>query len=212
VIVYNLNSQYAGSAEEIRPNPEVFQNGSGTVQVLDSLKTGDREDLFHTIEAKLKEYIPEIEKLSFIPSNNARLLQVREKYIKYPIPASELSDGTKLVLIILTIIYQERPPSLICLEDIDHGIHPRLLQQVIQLCFDMAGTEGRPQIIATTHNPYVVDLFKGHEDAVILVEKENGYTQFIPLEERLDKLDHGENPLGELWYSGFVGGVPAKGN
>ena len=40
--------------------------------MLDSLKTGDREDLFNTIEATLKQYIPEIEKLSFIPGQTVK--------------------------------------------------------------------------------------------------------------------------------------------
>ena len=208
VRVYTIDPRNAGHAESIVENPEVREDGSGVVQVLDALKTGDREDLFDTIEAKLTTYIPEIEKLSFVPGTDKKRLQVREKNIDKPIPVSELSDGTRLVLTILALIYQEHPPSIICLEEIDRGLHPRLYEQVVQFCFDLSRQEGGPQFIATTHNPYLVDQFKDHESAVIVVEKENTETTFTTLAEKLEHLEPGEEPLGSLWYSGFVGGVP----
>lgn len=208
--LFSINPENAGKPESLVEYPAVREDGSGVVQVLDSLKTGDREDLFDTIEATLSRYIPEIEKLSFIPGQATKQLQVREKYIEKPIPVAELSEGTRLVLTILTIIYQKNPPLVICLEEIDRGMHPRLFEQVVQLCFDMTRREGGPQIIATTHNPYLVDQFKGHEEAVVIVEKENGETTFTTLAERLRHLQPDEEPLGSLWYSGFVGGVPDR--
>ncbi len=210
VSIFSLNPLNAGQSEKLVTNPVIHEDGSGVVQVLDSLKTGDREDLFNTIESTLKQYIPEIEKLSFIPGQTVKQLQVREKHIDKPIPVSELSEGTRLTLTILTILFQENPPSLICIEEINQGLHPRLFGQIVQLCSDMANKENMPQIIATTHNPYLVDQFKDNESAVVIVEKENGQTTFTALEERLKHLEPVEEPLGALWYSGFVGGVPKK--
>lgn len=200
---FTINPANIGLPEQLIGSPKVENDGKGAVRVLDSLKTGDREDLFNIIESKLKEYIPEIEKLSFVPDNNAKILQVRERYIKKPIRLSELSDGTRLLLTILTIIYQENPPSVICLEEIDRGLHPRLFEKVIQLCFDITADENAPQIVATTHNPYLVDLFKDRESAVIIVEKKEGQTVFTSLEDRMKNMDIEEEPLGSLWYSGF---------
>lgn len=206
--VYNLVASLAGKAEQLVPNPTIKSDGSGVVQVLDFLKTGDREDLFDLIEKRLGSYIPEIEKISFIPGQQKKQLQVREKHIQQPVPVSQLSEGTKLVLMILTILHQPNPPSLICIEDIDYGLHPRLFQQLIELCFDIAHGENGTQIIATTHNPYIVDLFKDHEDAVVMVEKKDGYTHFSTLAERMEQLgdlgEDDENPLGELWFSGVL--------
>jgi predicted ATPase len=195
-------------------NSRVFrlaEDGSGVVQVLDSLKTGDREDLFLIIEKRLKEYIPEIEKISFISEKDAKKLQVREKYIPKPVPVEILSEGTQLVLTILTILYQEHPPSLVCIEDIDRGLHPRLFQQIVELCNDLS-RKLNIQIIATTHNPYILDEFVGNESAVVIVEKKEGCTTFTTLAERLAQVqDNGEEmPLGAVWYSGLVGGVPKR--
>lgn len=211
--VFCIDPSHPGKSEALVSKPTVNEDGSGVVQVLDSLKTGDREDLFSTIEQRIGEYIPEIEKLSFIPGQATKKLQVREKHIPTPVPVEVLSEGTKLVLTILTILYQEHPTSLICIEDIDRGLHPRLFQQIIELCQDLSEKLGI-QIIATTHNPYILDQFVGNESAVVIVEKVEGCTTFTTLADRLAQLEEngGDNemPLGSLWYSGLVGGVPRR--
>jgi predicted ATPase len=208
VKIFSLNPQNAGIQEILTNFPVVQENGTGIVQVLDSLKTGNREDLFNLIEKTFKQHVPEIEKLSFTPSSNTKQLQVREQYLPIPSPVSQLSEGMQLALMLITILYQERRPSLVCIEDIDRGLHPRLFQGIVELCFDLSEGENAVQIIATTHNPYLVDEFKDHEEAVIIVEKEEGQTKFTTLAERMEKLGPNEEPLGSLWYSGFVGGVP----
>lgn len=209
VKIFSLIPQNAGKDETLALSPSVGEDGSGTVQVLDALKTGDREDLFDKIEAVFKDYIPEVKKLSFVPTQNAKRLQIRDKNLPKPVLVSELSEGMQLALILITILYQEKKPSLICIEDIDRGLHPRLYQQIVELCFDIAEREG-VQIIATTHNPYLVDEFKDNEEAVLIVEKKDGQTKFTTLAERTEKIEPVEEPLGALWYAGFVGGVPQR--
>jgi len=207
--VYSIDPNKIGEAESLEPKPVVNSDGSGAVQVLDSLKTGEREDLFDRIESDFRKFIPEIEKLSFIPGTNAKQLQVREKCIEKSVPLATLSEGTRLILTILTIVNQENPPRFIGLEEIDRGLHPRLFQQLIERLHYIS-QEKEIQIVATTHNPYLIDQFKDREEAVIIVEKENGATTFTSLAEKLDDSPpEEEEPLGHLWYSGAVGGVPA---
>ncbi len=210
ISVFFLDPDKAGQQESLASMPFIHEDGSGIVQVLDSLKTGDREDLFDTIESTLGRLVPEIEKVSFIPGQKVKQLQIREKYISQPIPAKLLSDGTRLALLILTILFQERPPSLICFEEIDRGLHPRLFGNIVTLCSAMAAADNMPQIIATTHNPYLLDQFKGNEESVVIAEKKEGQTSFTSLKERLASLAPEGRTLGELWYSGLLGGVPVK--
>jgi predicted ATPase len=208
--VFSIDPRWIGGSEQLAGAPPVVQaNGSGAIQVLDSLKTGDREDLFNSIEQRLREFVPEIEKLSFVPGGQKRL-QVRERDIPLPVPLSEASEGTRLVLTILTIVYQERPPRIICIEDIDRGLHPALFGKVVEVCRALVTGPNAPQIIATTHNPYFVDQFVDDEDSVVLVEKTNGNTSFTPLSERLRALGERTDSLGSLWYSGLVGAVPPR--
>lgn len=216
VPLFNLDPVKIAQAEKIKTNPVVAANGEGTAQVLDVLKNGDREDLFDKIEVAFKLYVPEVEKLSLQTiAEGTKQIQVREKGLgKHTLPATELSEGTRLILAVLTIIHQENPPPVILLEDIDRGMHPRLFEEVAPLMMRIA-KEHKINILATTHNPYLMDVFRNDPDAVLIVEKFDGASTLIRLPERLkgldyDKEDPADMPLGQLWYSGLVGGVPRK--
>lgn len=210
--VYNPQPQHISSPEKPVESPKVNGDGSGTCQVLDALKTGDREDLFDKIEAAFKTYVPEVKKLSLKTLGETKQIQVGEHSLPTPLPATELSEGTRLILCLLTILHQEKPPPIILLEDIDRGLHPRLFEYVAPLIRRMA-VDHDINIIATTHNPYLVDYFREDKEAVVLVEKVDGESRLIPLPQRLKELNYGDAdsedmPLGQLWFSGLIGGTP----
>ncbi len=213
--IFNLSPDNISNVEPTIPSPKVEGDGSGTCQVLDVLKNGDREDLFDAIQLNLTRYVPEAEKLSLKTVNRGeKQIQVRETGLNDPTPATELSEGTRLIICILTILHQEDPPAVILLEDIDRGMHPRLFEQIAPLIRDIA-ERNEINIIATTQNPYLVDCFRDHQDAVIVVEKVDGASTLTTLAEKMKNLDYesvdpDDMPLGALWYSGLVGGVPAK--
>ncbi|HZZ80819.1 MAG TPA: hypothetical protein VFE62_20115, partial [Gemmataceae bacterium] len=80
-------------------------------------------------------------------------------------------------------------------------------------CYPEAHGETRPpiQVIATTHSPYLLDLYREHPEEVVLAQKEGLEVQF----KQLSKIDHfdeilGDSPLSEVWYSGVLGGVSVK--
>jgi ABC-type branched-subunit amino acid transport system ATPase component len=185
VKIFSLEPHRAGLAESLIPQPTIKENGAGLVQVLDSLKTGDREDLFNHIESIFKSYIPEVEKLSLVSDHNSKSLQVREVCSLAPTPLSQLSKGAQIALTLIAILNQERRPSLVCIEDIDYGLHPRLCKRLVRLCQNLSQQKDGVQIIATTHNPALVNELKGDESAIVLVEKENGQTKFSTLDQRL---------------------------
>lgn len=211
--LFNLSPDIISQPELVIPHPFVKASGAGTTQVLDLLKNGNREDLFDRIEANFKRYIPDVEKLSLLSTGEGKkVIQVREKGLGgKTLPASELSEGTRLILCILTIIHQETPPPVILLEDIDRGMHPRLFEYIAPLMQQIA-EEHDINIIATTHNPYLVDAFQDAKECVLLVEKVDGASTLVPLNDRLKDMNYDEvesdMPLGQLWYSGLIGGVP----
>ena len=213
--IYNIDPNKVSQVETTIPAAKVASDGSGTAQVLDALKNGDREDLFDKIEESFRRYVPEVEKLSLrTVQDGKKQIQVREKGLGAPLPATELSEGTRLILCILTILHQENPPPVILLEDIDRGLHPRLFEYVAPLMRDIA-VRNKINIIATSHNPYLVDCFQDHKEAVIIVEKKDGASTLTTLAKQLEGLDYEtvdpeDMPLGSLWYSGLIGGTPKK--
>ncbi|HEY5892194.1 MAG TPA: AAA family ATPase [Chthoniobacterales bacterium] len=213
--VFNIDPEKVSAVETTVPAATIKASGEGTTQVLDTLKNGDREDLFDKVEENFRRYVPEVEKLSLrTVENGKKQIQVRERALRTPVPATELSEGTRLILCVLTILHQENPPPVILLEDIDHGMHPRLFEHVAPLMRDIA-ERNQVNILATTHNPYLVDCFQDHKDAVIIVEKEDGASTLTTLAAKLEGIDYEtvnpeDMPLGALWYSGLIGGTPKK--
>lgn len=213
VELFRLSPEKISAPETVVGGAFIRPDGAGTTQFLESLKNGDQEALFEAAEQALTAYVPEIEKLSFANVEaGKKQMQVRERGITRPVPASELSEGTRLIIALLAIIHQPTKPPVILLEDIDRGMHPRVFEQMVGLMRRIA-REQDAQIIATTHNPYLVDCFQDEPQAVVLVEKADGASTLATLAQRIEGLDYGEvnpadMPLGNLWFSGFVGGVP----
>lgn len=119
-------------------------------------------------------------------------------------------------LAILTLAYIPDPPPIVCLEEPDRGIHPRLLRDVRDAIYRLSYPENygekrdAVQVIATTHSPYLLDLFRDHPEEVVIANKVGQDVRFERLSDR-DELDEilGDAQLGDAWYSGVLGGVPS---
>ncbi|MCX6853276.1 MAG: hypothetical protein NTV80_00045, partial [Verrucomicrobia bacterium] len=68
------------------------------------------------------------------------------------------------------------------------------------------------QIIATTHNPYLVDEFLDTPEAVVIVEKSEGRSTLVNMDDRLarflEKDEPLELPLGQILFSGLADAPP----
>jgi hypothetical protein len=67
------------------------------------------------------------------------------------------------------------------------------------------------QVIATTHSPYFLDLFRDRPEEIVIAEKTDDGARFVKLTD-LPNIDEilRDSHLGEVWYSGILGGVPAN--
>jgi hypothetical protein len=65
------------------------------------------------------------------------------------------------------------------------------------------------QVLTTSHSPYLLDLFREQLEEVIVTTKRGTEATFERLSDRADLRDVlGTASLGDLWYSGILGGVP----
>jgi hypothetical protein len=65
------------------------------------------------------------------------------------------------------------------------------------------------QVIATTHSPYLVDLFRDHPEEIVIAQKHGQASHFERLADRADLTELlQEGSLGDMWFSGVLGGVP----
>jgi len=67
------------------------------------------------------------------------------------------------------------------------------------------------QVLATTHSPYFLDLFRDHPEEIVIAHKVGQEARFERLSDKPAIAEMlGEAPLGEIWYSGILGGVPVE--
>lgn len=214
---YALEANRIGQPVELRPTMTMGEDGSNLAVVLDRLRD-EHPERFEQLNAAVSEWFPEFDRVLFeTPAKGMRALSLRRREAGHVIPARNLSQGTLIGLALLTLAWLPSPPPLIGLEEPDRGLHPRLLRDVRDAIYRLAypeqfGEEREPvQVVATTHNPYFLDLFKDHPEEIVIAEKLDQEAKFHPLTEREDIVEIlGDASLGEVWYSGVLGGVPAE--
>src|SRR5262249_22466967 len=198
-------------AEPLNPS------GQGLPAVLDDLKDNHPER-WELLLAEMRRWLPEYDHIQFDkPQAGQKGVALRTRKGGHRIPAHQLSQGTLIALAMLTLAYLPDPPSVVGLEEIDHSLHPRLLRHLqdalYRLSYPESCGENRPpiQIIATTHSPYLLDMYRDHPEEVVLAEKKGLEVEM----KRLTDIEHyeeilGDSPLSEVWYSGVLGGVSVK--
>ena len=215
--IYSLDAKVIAPPATVTGSPELQENGAGLAAVLDGIRDEDIER-FNAINAELRHWLPEFSEIHFDrPSHGNKAIVLETRNGNHKVPAADLSQGTLIALALLTLAYLPEPPSLVALEEPDRGIHPRLLRRVQDALYRLSypescGESRQPvQVIATTHSPYFLDLFKDHPEETVLANKTGQDVKFERLSERADIEEIlGTAPLGEAWYSGILGGVPSE--
>ncbi len=213
--VYALDANAIAAPNQLFPDAELQRNGGNLAAVLDRLRDRSPER-FESLNVALGNWLPEFDRILFeTPSQGERAFALRTRSGKHKIAATDLSQGTLLALAMMTLAYLPDPPPLVCLEEPDRGIHPRLLRDVQDALYRLSypenyGEDRAPvQVIATTHSPYFLDLFRDHPEEVVIAEKTGQGTKFVRLSD-LPEVDEilRDSHLGEAWYTGILGGVP----
>nr|MDO8099982.1 AAA family ATPase [Candidatus Njordarchaeota archaeon] len=200
--LYSFSTSAMRPPVQARRDFDLSFNGANLAQVLLSMRT-ERLKLFSQVENILKQGIPEIEEL-LAPLDEAGQthLGVRVKgFEDYQFDHYQLSDGTlRLLAYIVAVTSVE--PKLVCFEEPENFVHPRLLELLVEIL-----KKSDKQVILSTHSPYLLDYVEP-EDVIIFEKKEKATMVKRIKNMELIKKHLAEIGLGELWYSGEVGGVP----
>ncbi|MBN1908434.1 MAG: AAA family ATPase [Pirellulales bacterium] len=215
--LFSFSAPAIATPSHVQETVSLGPDGAGLATVLDALRD-DSPDRFSAIEQKLQNWLPEFDRILFDrPSQGVKSLSLQRAGTQQKVPATGLSDGTLIVLALLTLAYLPEPPSIVCLEEPDRGIHPRLLRcvqdAIYRLCYPKECGEDREpvQVIATTHSPYFVDLFKDHPEEIVVANRVGDNVEFKRVSEQPNIQEIlGDTPLGEAWFSGVLGGVPTE--
>jgi len=219
---YNLVPALMRESNPPSPEEHLTEHGENLSAWLLTLQTHTEE--FRRIKQACRDVLPGLDEILFQPvraktpivnagastSESAKIsLGSNEKYFKSPINLSRMSDGELAFLALMSLILapEELAPPLLCIEEPENHLHPRLLEILVNI-LSQRQTELGPkafQIIITTHSPLLLD--KLSIDDLIVFGKEEGATKATRAssKKRLKQLlSRKETSLGDLWYSGAL--------
>ena len=215
--VFSLDPDAIARPATIQKNVELGRDGSGLAALLDSLND-QHPERFAAVNVELSQWLPEFDRVQFErPAPGQKSLALRTRDGGHRIPAFQLSQGTLVALALLTLAHLPQPPTLIGIEELDRGIHPRLMRNVRDAIYRLAypescGEDREPvQILATTHSPYLLDLFKDYPENVVVADRLGNNVRFRRLSDQPAIQEMlGDASLGEAWFTGVLGGVPGQ--
>ena len=74
-----------------------------------------------------------------------------------------------------------------------------------------ASSAANSGIANSSHSPYFIDLFREHPEEVVITQKHGRAARFERLADRSDLPELlREGSLGDMWFSGILGGVPEE--
>ncbi len=204
-------TKYSFDLEAIkrRPGParrakRLSINGDNLAAVLHTLQTENAEQ-FARFNTLIQTVMPEVLNVyTRLTEQSTTLIRLKERGLDFETPMWAMSDGTIHTMCIIAALYAPEPPPVLCFEEPENYVHPRVLDVLAETFREVADTT---QILVTTHSPYLLDLLEPSD--VVVVDKVDGATVATPATKK-----KGLRPamealgLGETWFTGSIGGVP----
>lgn len=201
-------------------------------RVISTLDTGVSQVKFSPIEPsdELKRFASEVSHsnpISFV-LNDARFaftytddgsLQIKKLYTThkgykgedFPMDYRLESDGTKHVLDLVHAVMsltKEGSNIVLIIDEIDRSLHPLMSMQLIRMFLEGRKPNATTQLIATCHNPLILDQQLLRRDEIWLLERDQvGASRMSSISDFMDVND--ESDIQKLYFLGKLGGLPA---
>lgn len=177
------------------------RNADNLNSILHKIYTED-QDVYDIIINKLRDSIGGISEIKTkITEGGKILLSFRDGNFLEPFSANMVSDGTIKMLAFLVLLYSQNFYSLLCIEEPENQLYPKLLTELAEE-FRLYANKGG-QVFVSTHSPDFLNAMKIEE--VFWLEKKNGYTSIKRADDNEQLRIYMENgdQMGYLWTQGF---------
>ena len=189
----------AGYAEHLS------REGENLSIVIQYLHEHHRET-FEKIIDLIRKRVPGISNVESKTTEEGRvLLKFQDGNFEDPFLARYVSDGTIKMLAYLTLLYDPAPHPLLCVEEPENQLYPKLLWELAEEFRDYANRGG--QVFVSTHSPDFLNATRVEE--VFYLVKEKGYTKVkraSDLDQIVAYMNEGDQ-MGYLWKEGLFEGV-----
>ena len=166
----------------------------------------NHREIFDQIMGLLKHRIPGITRVESKTTEEGRvLLKFQDGAFEDPFLARYVSDGTIKMLAYLILLYDPSPHPLLCVEEPENQLYPKLLEELAEEFRDYARRGG--QVFVSTHSPDFLNAVRLEE--VFWLEKKEGVTQIKRAldDKQISAYMKSGDLMGYLWKEGFFTGV-----
>lgn len=212
--------------------PTLGPRGEYLASVLANIAATDR-DLLEQIERDVREVVPQCRR---IRTPHASVTQVEPRTVTIDgqtsvtlqnrtygghrlevevvgagyLGADLLSEGTLIVLALLTALHTAPERKVFLLDDIERALHPSAQRELVAALRRFLAKRPDAQILCTSHSPYIIDHFAADEVCVMQADG-HGHATCRRLSDHPEwlawkgKLEPGEfwTSVGESWVEGY---------
>ena len=221
VFLHLSASNLANESYSENQPPRVEFDGTGLATVLAYLKLSD-DDAFEKIEDSMRKFIPHFRRIRIqkksirrvetefikideetVPRRITRNYQGESLLFDFAnsknVSAHTVSEGTLLLLGLLTVVLGPIRPNILLMDDIEHGLHPRAQKQLLEVLALLMNEFPNLQVIASAHSPYLLDGLKPEQVRLVSAD-DQGYSTVRKLVDHPD-FDKWKDEMapGEMW-------------
>ena len=222
MVFLHLNArQLAKPAYSTRPTPRVEHNGQGLASVLAYMALND-PDGFEALVEEMRRLIPHLRRIRF---RKVPVRRIEKELVKFGndtverrspreyqgdsllfdfhnannVSADVVSEGTLMLLGLMTVLLGPSPPQILLIDDLEHGLHPLAQKILLEILRQVMERFPNLQIIATAHSPYLLDEVRAEEIRLMTIGND-GYSVCGRLTDhpQFDRWKQEMAP-GELW-------------
>jgi predicted ATPase len=191
---------------------QVLPAGEGFIAALAALQNRELER-FLAIEEHLRSLFPHIRRIRFEVDKSIRALVFETTRSRELTPASMEADGVLTTLFLLWAGATIPPHGTLLIDEPETALHPHLMGRRIDFLRSLANGEftGHPiRVVVATQSVDFVRWLDVSEIRVVEYSQETGtHVHAIPDSETLHALTNKfQANVGDLWYSGTIGGTP----
>jgi predicted ATPase len=174
-------------------------DGSGLHSTLANLALND-PDSWQQLQSNLRLIIPTIRRLRHTTTITYQPPALLFDTVGADsLPAHQISEGTLLVLGLLTALHSSAGRKLVLLDDLDRGLHPKAQKDLISFLRKLLETNPDLQLLATTHSPYMLDSMEPSEVRMTFLREDRATVCAALAEHPEFEKWKDEMTPGELW-------------
>ena len=204
-----------------RDPPRLGQNGAGLPSVLAYMALND-PDAFDELLSHMGSLIPRLKRIRF---RKAPIKRMEKEYLRVGnesverrttrvyqgekilfdftnaenVSAHTVSEGTLMLLGLLTVLLGPTHPKILLMDDIEHGLHPLAQKALLDVLVQVMQKVPDLQILASAHSPYLLDQLRPEQIRLMTIGRD-GYSVCGRLDDHpLFAKWKDEMAPGELW-------------